>query len=238
VIIDSLYDATSKVIDIGCGNGLLTRKIASKFKEIYSIDINKKRLENLKRLCCENNIGNVHVMEMSAYKLEYMDNQFDLAIFYRSVDHIADYERAITEAYRVLKKGKMIYINVANTRKTSKAIECMNELREFEDELFEYLGTSEGMCEFLPVNIDLLIEYLRTTGLKKIEQNDIKIEESKVREYYQNVINSIREMMKSIETKSESQYETFLKKFEDINTKIENNGYDLLPLVEITGTKK
>ena len=237
MIIDSLYDETSTIIDIGCGNGMLTRKIASKFKEIFAIDINKQRLDNLQKLCIESNINNVHVMEMSAYKLEFMDNQFDLAVFYRSVDHITDYERAIAEAHRVLKQGKAIYINVVDTRNPSKAIESMNELRKFEDELFEYLGTSEGMCEVLPVNKGLLIDYLLKTGFVDIEQNEMKIEKSKVMDYYLNVINSIYEMMKSIRIKSLSHYETFQDKLEKLTTRIDATGYDLFPLVEIVGLK-
>jgi 2-polyprenyl-3-methyl-5-hydroxy-6-metoxy-1,4-benzoquinol methylase len=39
------------VIDIGCGNGIFTRKIANSFRSITSIDINQIRIDNLKKYC-------------------------------------------------------------------------------------------------------------------------------------------------------------------------------------------
>jgi ubiquinone/menaquinone biosynthesis C-methylase UbiE len=116
MLFDSICDKTKSVIDIGCGNGLFTKNITDKFRNILSIDINPIRVKNLKGYFEKEGIQNVTVLEMSAYTIEMNDNIFDEAIFYRSIDHILNYYLALKEAYRVLKHQGRIYINILDTR--------------------------------------------------------------------------------------------------------------------------
>jgi ubiquinone/menaquinone biosynthesis C-methylase UbiE len=122
MLFDDVIIKNGLVIDIGCGNGIFTRRIANSFSSITSIDINQIRIDNLKKYCLDNGIGNIHPIKMSAYSIDYPDNEFDLAVLYRSVDHIPEYNKALYEAYRVVKQGGQIYINVADTRAITPAI--------------------------------------------------------------------------------------------------------------------
>jgi ubiquinone/menaquinone biosynthesis C-methylase UbiE len=73
---------------------------------------------------------------MSAYSIYFPNNEFDLAVFYRSVDHIPGYQKALYEAYRVVRQSGQIYIDVADTRAITPAIRATDDLRAYEDCLF------------------------------------------------------------------------------------------------------
>ena len=104
-----------KIIDIGCGNGLLTIKLAKKYfnSRIIGIDYWGKDWDySLK--ACKNNaeeegvIDRIEFKKASASKLPFKDEEFDLAVsnfVFHEVKDTKDKKLVIKEALRVVKKG-------------------------------------------------------------------------------------------------------------------------------------
>jgi len=105
--IQSLGDITGKtILDYGCGNGYLSCILARRgAAKVYAIDISAKSiLVAKKRAEIDFFEGKVFPEVMSAYKLRYPNEMFDLSIGLDILHHI-DIKAAIDELVRVVKKG-------------------------------------------------------------------------------------------------------------------------------------
>ncbi len=97
------------ILDLGCGFGEFAG-VFFKSKVEVGVDINSRDLflaakgQKYKRLLCED-----------ARKLSFKSNSFKTVISMSVLEHIPGTEIAISEAYRVLKKGGLLIITVPTT---------------------------------------------------------------------------------------------------------------------------
>lgn len=91
----------ARVLEVGCGTGLLTEEIARRGVKVYSLDISH---ELLKKAAAKSGNKEIVFFCSSAYELGFADSVFD-NIIGMSVLHHLDMDRALAEFYRVLKKG-------------------------------------------------------------------------------------------------------------------------------------
>lgn len=109
------WNGEGKALDIGCGNGALTIKLAKKHPkaQVTGIDYWGKRWEYSKGVC-ERNAGiegvseRVKFQKASAVALPFDDGYFDAAIsnfVFHEVSDAKDKREVIREALRVVKKG-------------------------------------------------------------------------------------------------------------------------------------
>jgi len=109
------WNGKQKVLDIGCGNGALTIKLAKKYPtaHVTGIDYWGKRWDYSKSTC-EMNAKIEGVMEQvmfkkaSASSLPFEDEHFDAVVsnfVFHEVSDVKDKWEVIREALRVLKKG-------------------------------------------------------------------------------------------------------------------------------------
>lgn len=237
MLLESLYGMNKTVIDVGCGNGMFTRTIADEFESIVSIDVNEKRIRNLRACCEERGIRNVAVEKMDARELAYGDGRFDVAVFFRSADHIPDYSRALAEAYRVLKRGGAIDVVVADTRVASPSIEALWALRDFEDDLQDLLGVGEGMCEVKSVDIAVLEAALVDAGFRSIREEVAESGEEMAKEYFSRIKGKSLELLAILGERDGRLYEEKLGEYEGLLRRIEEEGIGLRPTVEFLGAK-
>jgi SAM-dependent methyltransferase len=110
------WNGVGKALDIGCGNGALSIKLAKKFPsgQVTGIDFWGERWEYSKSACEANAKAEVIAGERcvfqkaSASKLPFPDEFFDAAISnlcFHEVSDIKDKREVIREALRVIKKG-------------------------------------------------------------------------------------------------------------------------------------
>jgi ubiquinone/menaquinone biosynthesis C-methylase UbiE len=235
MLFDSICDSTKSVIDIGCGNGSFTKNMANKFNAIFSIDINTIRVKNLKKYIVDNNIDNVTVIEMSAYNIEKENESFDIAVFYRSIDHIADYYCSLKEAYRVLKKNGVVYINLLDTRITNTKIENMDKLRKFADVLYDELKIGEGVCEIKYVDIDKLKQQIENIGFRNILEE--KHETQTVNEYFHKIDADIKESLSKLKVVLSDRYIEYNRKYDNLLNEINKTGIEFRPTIELVCNK-
>lgn len=100
-----------KVLDIGCGRGLLLRELSERFAalDLTGIDISPKLCE----LSSQNN-PSAHIVVGDAEKLPFSDDSFDVVFMTEALEHMLDYDAAVSEIARVLKSGGTCIVTVPN----------------------------------------------------------------------------------------------------------------------------
>jgi ubiquinone/menaquinone biosynthesis C-methylase UbiE len=100
-------------IDIGCGEGYNTRIAAKKGAKMAAIDISEVFIKYAKEIEQKEPLG-IKYQIANAIKLPFSDNHFDFAIATMSIMDIADNERAIIEAFRVIKPGGFFQFSITH----------------------------------------------------------------------------------------------------------------------------
>lgn len=107
------YDLNNKkILDIGCGDGLILRSIKNKFKNtsLFGIDLSEDNQKFLK----QHNIL-VQGVDISSEKLPFKDNSLDIIICTEVIEHVFDCQHMVNEMYRVLKKNGTLFITTHNS---------------------------------------------------------------------------------------------------------------------------
>ena len=95
-----------RLLDIGCGDGVYTIRLADGFSRVDAIDIQADRLALFAERLKDNPAAHrIAIGEMSATKLDYPDGTFDMVTSIEVLEHIEELDRALAEIRRVLKPG-------------------------------------------------------------------------------------------------------------------------------------
>lgn len=73
--------AGADMLEVGCGDGRLTRRIAGAAGRIIGIDPDEERVTQAKRLTPSAVRGKVHFQRGSAERLPFRAHRFDLVLF-------------------------------------------------------------------------------------------------------------------------------------------------------------
>lgn len=101
----SNFGENIKILDAGCGAGLLLKEMES-FGTCYGIDISQKAVD----FCKKRGVSNVQVADVAG--IPYPDNTFDVVVALDVIEHLEKDEEAIKEIYRVLKPQGIAIITV------------------------------------------------------------------------------------------------------------------------------
>lgn len=85
-----------RLLEVGCGQGHLTKRLANRGIEVTGIDANKEAPVVA---------GTDRVVHMMAEDLQFDDGAFDTIVSVHAIEHIPPLERALSEMSRVLKPG-------------------------------------------------------------------------------------------------------------------------------------
>jgi ubiquinone/menaquinone biosynthesis C-methylase UbiE len=101
--------AGEKVLDVGCGTGNFSIKLAQKGCEVIGIDISKPMLEKAAKKADQLNLA-INFKKADVLNLEFEDNHFDAVFSMAAVEFIEDLKKAIQEMKRVVKPGGKILL--------------------------------------------------------------------------------------------------------------------------------
>ncbi len=115
----SLFDKKhKKILDYGCGTGILYPYIKAKFNSSYTgIDISKDMLELAK-----NKFPRIKLVQMDGEALKFKPNSFDAVIVFGSLHHVPDPKKAIMEIRKVLSSKGSLLISEPTSNKLIAAI--------------------------------------------------------------------------------------------------------------------
>lgn len=104
--------AHSKILDIGCGAGLISNRLAADGYEMFGVDQSASSIRVAERHAPEG--ANVHYSAGDAYALPYAEASFDAVLLLDFLEHVDEPARAIKEAARVLKPGGVMLFHTFN----------------------------------------------------------------------------------------------------------------------------
>ncbi len=114
--------------DLGCGTGFISLSIADKAKLVFSLDSSHNMLKELNNTILSQGYGNVYPIKGSMDDIPLFDNSMDAVFANMSLHHIENAEKAIKEAYRILKPGGMLIITDVEEHNGYWAIEEMHDV--------------------------------------------------------------------------------------------------------------
>lgn len=138
LILDLIGDEIKekKVLDIGCGDGVLSYLLAKAGANVIGIDVSKEALEFAKEKC--KNLKSLKFLEASAYKVPFGNKSFDYVVSSDVIEHLKYPEKMISEIKRIWnKKGKVII--TTPIKLTEKPLDRMHYQEFFEEEIKELL---------------------------------------------------------------------------------------------------
>ena len=115
-LLDLLGTVSGKaVLDIGCGNGQISREVAKRAGKVIGIDASEEMLEQAKRL--HKDVDNIEFIHASAEQLPFSDGEFDAALCSMTIITFPTVEMIkgmFKEAARVLKPSGILSISWSN----------------------------------------------------------------------------------------------------------------------------
>lgn len=117
-VAEQFIGSGERILDIGCGEGYVLRKLAGKFKELYGLDVAPSRLREARE-----RVKDAFPLETSKFKfirgnvdepLPFPDNFFDAVVCLAVMEHVYDIFSVCKEMYRVLRPSGYMVTEVPN----------------------------------------------------------------------------------------------------------------------------
>jgi len=124
-----------KVLDVGCGTGLFSIRLAEVGFKLTGIDVSQEMLEIAKDKAKRKNLE-IDFREMGVYKLDFVDESFDAVFSMATFEFVKSPQKAYDEMFRVLKKGGKILIGIINRDSRWGVLYMSKSVRE--NSVFKY----------------------------------------------------------------------------------------------------
>lgn len=104
---------TGEVLDIGCGNGIISRVIGKLGYNVTGIDISEKTITAAR---ASNNLPNVHFEVVAAGELQPQPEKYDAIICSEVLEHLHEPSDLLKIIHRSLKNNGVLIVTVPNGR--------------------------------------------------------------------------------------------------------------------------
>ncbi|MGJ8639651.1 MAG: ArsR/SmtB family transcription factor [Opitutaceae bacterium] len=141
-----------KIADLGAGEGLISQLLARQAEEVVCVDNSPKMIEFGRELAEKNGFSNLTYKLGDIEKVPLNDQSVDLVLLSQALHHAQHPERAVAEAYRILKPGGKVIIIDLLEHHFEKAHDLYADV---------WLGFSENK----------LYQFLKDAGFRKPEVN-------------------------------------------------------------------
>jgi SAM-dependent methyltransferase len=96
-----------RVLDAGCGEGILSCLVAKQGLEVVGVDISTPNIKNAKRLAQSWGIKATFI-QGDAEELPFHDRSFDVVLSSHVLEHLPDLDKGLSELYRVTRNQALI----------------------------------------------------------------------------------------------------------------------------------
>ncbi len=144
------FPKTARVLDAGCGTGAISRDLArwANVGEVVGIDPSPIFLAKAQELAAD--IPNLQFEEGDARSLPYENSAFDAVIFHTCLCHVPGPDKALEEAFRVLRPGGHLAIFDGDYATTTFAIGDHDPLEDCADAAIAALVHDRWLVRRLP----------------------------------------------------------------------------------------
>ncbi|GAB4143231.1 MAG: hypothetical protein Tsb0016_12150 [Sphingomonadales bacterium] len=100
-----------RLLDLGCGTGFIINLAHDLFDDIHGVDLTPAMLAKI-----DTSPGNITLHNIPAEALPFPDASFDVVTAYAFLHHLEDYATVLAEAFRVLRPGGKLYVDLDPNR--------------------------------------------------------------------------------------------------------------------------
>lgn len=163
-----------KVLDLGCGPGIVTAALAPDVKEIVAYDLTPEMIEKARKKCNESGLKNVRFELGSAEQLPFEEESFDCVVARLTIHHFLDPHRVMKEVVRVTRRGgKVVVADVVSSENEEEAT-LHNALEMLRDPTHLRMFPQSEMLELFQSN-GLRITFTATWEMQRDYEEWIRI---------------------------------------------------------------
>ena len=160
-----------KILDIGCGGGLVTEPISRLGAELVAIDASQKNI-NVAKIHAEKSDLKIDYQCISAEDLASQNQQFDVVLALEIIEHVADVEKFIEACAKLVKPNGLLF--VATLNRTAKSL------------LMAKFGV-EYILRWLPIGTHDWRKFLKPSEIENIAKNQ-QIQLQKIQGFSYNLL--------------------------------------------------
>lgn len=147
------YIIGKKVLECGCGTGLILQCISLIAEEAIGIDLSEGMLQLAKS-------RNLNVQQASVTELPFEDKYFDVVCSFKVLAHVEEIEKALSEMARVTKPGGALVLEFYNTKSIRYLIKKLKKptttSKKFTDEdVFTRYDNIKTIKSYLPEGLKI-----------------------------------------------------------------------------------
>ncbi len=146
------------IADLGAGEGLISQLLARRARQVWCIDNSPRMVEVGTELAAKNGLANLTYKLGDIERVPLPDASVDLAILSQALHHAQHPQRAVAEAWRILKPGGQLHVLDLKEHSFEKARELYADV---------WLGFKETA----------LHDYLRKAGFQQVDVSLVSREE-------------------------------------------------------------
>lgn len=147
---DLPFAVGAHVLDVGCGTGVSTRLLAnwSGIASVIGVDLAQSLLDK----AAENSahLPNVRYERSDGRSLPFEDRAFDAVVFDSTLSHVPAPDRALNEAFRVLRAGGLLVVFDGDYATTTVALADYDPLQACVDAMMANSVTDRRLMRRLP----------------------------------------------------------------------------------------
>ena len=108
-ILKSLPNKKSKVLDVGCGEGYLSRMMAKQGMKVWGVDFSSNLIEAAKKEEHRDPLG-IQYKVADMRTTSFPSSSFDIVVSHQSIHEIPNPQKALQEFARILKKNGRVLL--------------------------------------------------------------------------------------------------------------------------------
>jgi ubiquinone/menaquinone biosynthesis C-methylase UbiE len=154
------YVIGKKVLEVGCGTGLVLEPLSHMASEAYGIDISRGMLR--KAIA-----RGLNAVQASATDLPFPDNTFDTVVSFKVLAHIEEIRQAMSECTRVLKPGGHLVLEFYNKRSLRHLVKVLKPAHKVatattDEQVYTRYDSIEEIKSYLPTSVSVK----KTVGIR------------------------------------------------------------------------
>jgi len=153
-----LAGKNNRVLDVGCYNGFLSKKILDKGNEVFGLDIAKEALKKASLLGIKTKQADLED------KFPFSSGFFDVVVAAEIIEHLKDTDSFLKEIYRVLKPEGYLVLSTSNLVSFGRRIMYLLGKDGYHEASFSYPPKAAGHLRYF--NKDLLLGLIKKHNFK------------------------------------------------------------------------
>ena len=152
------------VMDLGAGDGYLSRAVARYVKKVVAVDISAEMLRELAKKAASESIANIETLESDGCDVPVDDASMEILCPSMYLHHIEEPEQAVKEIKRVLKPGGKVFLADFKEHSNKELKEKMHDVWQgfSADEIREWFTK----CGFREIKMESLPNIFIMTAVK------------------------------------------------------------------------